>query len=157
MTAQDFLINETLRSVDAFFDAIKRVPADKLEWSPLDNGRSVLNQAQECAQSAMWGVSVVRAGKFDWDAEKLAKAKEERESWTTLDQCEAKCRENTEALVKLIRETREEDLEKTISIPFGKTHDWKIVDILNLHAWNLHYHTGQVNYIQTLYGDKTMA
>lgn len=157
MRYQDFLIAETERSVDAFFEAARNVPNDKLEWSPLDLGRSVLSQAQECAQSATWGPAVIRAGKFDFDQEKMATIKSERESWTTLDECESKCRENTASLIELIRNTSDADLEKTIVIPFGKNHDWKIADILNLHVWNLHYHTGQVNYIQTLYGDKSMG
>ena len=157
MTLQDFLINDTLRSVDAFFLAVRKVPADKIEWSPLENGRTVLDQAQEYAQSATWGVSVIRAGKFDWTPEMFAKALTDRQSWKSIDDCERVCRENTAALIQLIEDTPDGDLTKTITIPFGPNHDWPIADILHLHTWNLHYHTGQVNYVQTLYGDKSMS
>ncbi len=156
MKAADFLIDETQRATEAFFDAARKVPADKLDWKPLDNGRSVLDQAREIAQSPKWGVAVVSAGKFEWDDEKMKAAQAERDQWKTLDDCEAACKQNSEKLYELIRSTPDNQLSETIYIPFGKDHNWRVIDILHLQAWNLHYHTGQINYIQTLYGDTSM-
>lgn len=157
MTAKQFLISETLRATDSLFEAARKVPADKLEWSPLDSGRTVLDQVQECAQSPTWGMSVVKAGKFEWTPEMMQKVMEERKQWTTIDQCESVCKQNVDELVSFINSVPDEDLEKTIEIPFGKNPNWKVADILHLHAWNATYHTGQINFIQTLYGDKSMG
>lgn len=156
MKAKEFLISETLRATDSFFGAARRVPADKVDWKPLDLGRSVLDQARECAQSPTWGASVVKAGRFEWNQEMFEAARREREQWTTLDECEAVCKKNLAVLVSFIEGLDEAEFEKTIEIPFGKNPNWRVIDILHLHAWNATYHTGQVNYIQTLYGDTAM-
>ncbi|HXH62412.1 MAG TPA: DinB family protein [Fimbriimonadaceae bacterium] len=157
MRVQDFLVFETKRATEAFFETARKVPADKLEWSPLDSGRTVLSQAQECAMSPTWATSIIAAGKFDWDEAKMEKVKAEQESWKTLDDCEAACAKNAAQLIELIEGMPDGRLEETIEIPVGKDPKWRIVDLLHLQIWNLHYHTGQVNYIQTLYGDKSMG
>jgi hypothetical protein len=33
---------------------------------------------------------------------------------------------------------------------------WKVADVILSPYWQLVYHTGQVNYIQTLYGDREL-
>ncbi len=157
MKVQDFIIEETRRATDALFEAARKIPADKLEWSPEGQGRSVLSQCQECAQSPTWPVGLIRTRKFNWSQEDYQTMLEERHQWTTIDACEEACRKNLAELEAVVAGLRDEELHETVNVPFGKNHEWRIADIANLHAWNCHYHTGQINYIQTLYGDKSFA
>lgn len=148
----------TESAVNNLFNAAKKVPADKLDWKPLDTGRSVLDQLQECAMSANWSMMLLRDRAFpDLTTEMMAEYESTRKQWTTIEQCEAACREVTAKLIDAIREFPEADLGIKINVPFGPTHDWSIYDAMGLHAWNCTYHLGQINYIQTLYGDKSMG
>ena len=42
---------------------------------------------------------------------------------------------------------------KQVTLPFGAGGDWTLAEIIQANYWNTSYHHGQVNYIQTLYGD----
>ena len=155
MDLKSFVIKRTLQSVDTLFNAVRKMPEDKVDWKPLDNGRSALSMAQECAQAPLWGVSFLTARKFEFDEERFAKAAQERATWS-LDDCERICRENTAKLIEVIEAFPDSDLDQTITLPFGGGKDFSFAELMNLHYWNTTYHIGQVNYIQTLYGDKEM-
>ena len=54
MTIKEFIIADTVQSFDNFMVTARKVPAEKLDWKPLDNGRSTLDQAQEVALCPNW-------------------------------------------------------------------------------------------------------
>lgn len=101
-------------------------------------------------------MSVVKAGRFDWDQEMFEAARRKREQWKTIGDCGAVCKKYLGALVAFIEGLDEADFEKTIQIPFGKDPNWKVIDVLHLHAWNATHQTSQVNSIQVLYGHTSM-
>ena len=150
----DFLVTETLNAVDNLFIDAKKVPADKLEWAPLELGRSVLDQLQECAQAPLWGLGLLESRKFVWNDEIEAQFAARKATLTTFEACETACRANTARFVEAMKAIKEEEFTQIIQLPFGKSHDWTLAQVLNLHTWNCNYHQGQINYIQTLYGDK---
>jgi hypothetical protein len=49
-----------------------------------------------------------------------------------------------------VREGGEAALAKSYELPFGTFTGWEITEICMA---NMHYHVGQINYIQLLYGD----
>lgn len=135
------------------YRAAKRVPADKLEWRPIGQERTVLELLQECAQAPTWyagWLDPTFSHGFDGYAELL----EERGKWTTLEECERITRENTAMLIEKIKAVPDERLEEEHEMPWGMK--MKILDMLSSHYWNMTYHTGQIYYIQTLYGDMEM-
>ena len=75
-------------------------------------------------------------------------------SLTTLDAAESCLREGNDALLKMIREMPDSKLAEKIDLPWGAT--WSLAEVANMHYWNLVYHVGQINYIQTLLGDFDM-
>jgi hypothetical protein len=153
MTTKDQIITMTSSSLDNFFKYARAVPEDKLSWKPAEGSRTVLDLAQECAQSADWAPGMIKAGGFSFDEEAMNQMREERAGWTTVEACERVCRERTEGLFEAIRAFPEEKLHETIELPFGKkTFAWW--EIMLVHNWNLTYHLGQVAYVQTLYGDQ---
>lgn len=54
MNCQECIITQTRASYDDLFRTARAVPRHKLEWQPLDAGRSVLSQVQECATVPAW-------------------------------------------------------------------------------------------------------
>ncbi|MES1227084.1 MAG: hypothetical protein ABUL72_00345 [Armatimonadota bacterium] len=157
MRLQDLLIKENNDSTDAFFAAVRKVPADKLDWKPGEDSRSALGIAREVALSPTWPDGLMTPGaKLEMTPEMMEEFGKRAEALTTLDDCESTARAGVAALNEKIAGIPDDHLFQTAHLPFGKNPDWPIYDVAGIHAWNARYHTGQVNYIQTLYGDKSM-
>lgn len=156
MDVKETLIAGSQGALENVIRAIRAMPEDKLQWKPLDMGRSAMEQFQEVAQSPLWAVGLLKTMKFELDPERMEKMRAEREAWTTVDQCEKAARENAELLFDSIRSFPSEDMGKTIHLPFRGGMDMTVLQIMSLMVWNCNYHEGQICYIQTLYGDKDM-
>lgn len=156
MDTKTLIKQMTTQATKGFFDAARKVPADKVAWSPMEAGRSVLSQAQEIAQSPAWGAGLMETRTMpDFNREFMANMMAEREQWQTIDACEEECSRRLEKLFEVLDAFPAEDLEATMFLPFGN-RDWTFAELAMLHYWNACYHQGQVNYIQTLYGDSSM-
>lgn len=156
MRYQDGVILQTQAAAERLFKTARAMPQEKLSWSPLDAGRTALDQLQECAQASLFFGAMLRDRAVpDFDAARFEEMRAARAGWT-LDDCERAARENTEAFCAVVRDFPDDDLQKTLFIPFGGGMDSTYADIMMLHAWNMTYHWGQINYIQTLYGDREM-
>lgn len=157
MRYQDQIIRSTRMALDDLFRTAKAVPPDKIEWKPLEEGRSVLDQLQECAQAPEFFRTVLEERACPpFDEEKWKQSLKERKEWDTIEKCEERAKVNTEKLLETIRNFPEEDLDVMVYFPFQGGLLRSVADIMGFHYWNLVYHTGQINYIQTLYGDKEM-
>lgn len=156
MDVKETLIAGSQGALENVIRAIRAMPEDKLQWKPLDMGRSAMEQFQEVAQSPLWAVGLLKTMKFELDPERMEKMRAEREAWTTVDQCEKAARENAELLFDSIRSFPSEDMGKTIHLPFRGGMDMTVLQIMSLMVWNCNYHEGQICYIQTPHGDKDM-
>lgn len=147
------LIEMTRSSQDMLFQSARKMPADKLTWKPLDAGRSVLDQLQECALSADMYIALIDSTYSPQFAnyEEMGAAMAQLD---TLDKCEDACRRMTERLCEGIARMTPEDAGKIHEMPWGSSYPGSVV--AGFHDWNMVYHLGQINYIQTLYGDNDM-
>ena len=156
MSYQEQIIRLTEKANRDLFRSVRATAEDKLQWKPLDEGRTVLGMAQECAQSAMWfAIMLEKRTGSAFPMEDYPKMQAERASWS-LDDCERILRENTERLAVAIRAIPDDDLGQEITLPWGDDMKATLADVMAYHYWNVTYHLGQVNFIQTLYGDKEM-
>jgi hypothetical protein len=132
------------------------MPEDKLTWKPLENGRATLDQLQECAQTPVFFAGLIDS-KFamEMGPETNEKLMSERQTWTTIDECERVCKKNNKILFDVINNISNDDLEKKVEVPWGDSVT--LADAIGFQYWNLVYHQGQINYIQTLYGDMQMS
>jgi len=157
MTAQELIAYNNTSNTKSLFRAARKVPADKVEWKPLDSGRSVLDQCQECALSSTWAFSVLDTDKpFEMTPEIIQAFMEAKAKLTTIDECEAAAEENLAKLNAFVLAYPDEKLGDTVPMPMWPGGNMPVVEALQLHNWNVSYHTGQINYIQTLYGDTGM-
>lgn len=150
MRVQDFIANQTEVVTEGIIRSIRALPADKVAWKPMDNGRSALDQFQECAISPEIFTRALNGGGYVYTDDLRPK----RLALASVDEAEAVLRKGTTELLKGIREMPDSKLDDPIDMPWGAT--WKLVDVMNMHFWNLTYHVGQINYIQTLLGDFDM-
>ena len=150
MRVQDFIAGQTEVITEGLCRTIRAIPEDKLDWKPFDNGRSALDQMQECAVSPEIFLRALNGGGYVYTDD----LKDKRKALKTVGEAEAALRNNTAELLKNIRELPDSRLEEPIDLPWGAT--WRLVDVANMHFWNLTYHVGQINYIQTMLGDFDM-
>ncbi len=151
MNVIDFIIQDTRRGFAHFWETCKKVPADKLDWKPLDSGRSTLDQAQEVALCPLWVPGLLAARGFDpasFDGFEEAKAK-----MPTLEACEAAAQANLDKFEEACRAFPEAEFGTVVELPWGK---YTLLEVMTFAGWNATYHMGQVSYIQTLYGDFSM-
>lgn len=151
MNSIDSLVRNTERQLDRFFDAVKSIPADKLDWKPAPGARSVLDQVQEVATVFQSIPDAVSNRKLAWSDDMYATMMAERQKLTDLAQLEAQTREGTAQLVEFIRTVREDELNDVVEMPWPG--DFRVADLLGYHSWNMAYHEGQIYFIGTLLED----
>ncbi|MBL8088493.1 MAG: hypothetical protein JNM85_10550 [Chthonomonas sp.] len=157
MDIKELIISQSVKNSNELFHAARKVPADKLTWRPLDAGRHVLDLCQECALSPLWSVEMLHSRRCpDFTPEMMAEFEAMKEKLTDLDACEAACKKNLETLAEAVRAFPDADWGSTLTLPWGVEKEYSFAAIGMIHYWNAVYHTGQVNYIQTLYGDHSM-
>lgn len=156
MKYQDYIIDSIQKAFDQAFQSAKAVPAEKLSWKPLENGRSVLDQAQEIAQCPSYVIPMLQGKKEEMGEGDWEKIMAERQGWTTIEACEEVAKERLSALFEAIRATPDERLKDTMWLPYDGGRDFTMAEIMDYPRWNANYHEGQINYIQTLYGDRDM-
>jgi hypothetical protein len=156
MQYQQYIIDETRKAAEEAFRYAKSVPPEKVEWKPLEAGRSVLDQARELARCPVWSVDIINQGHPEWSEEIVAKEREEMERWSTVEECEQACFEALERMFELYRSIGDDRLSETRWLPYDGGRDFTMVEIMDYPRWNFNYHLGQIAYIQTLYGDSAM-
>ncbi len=155
MSAYTDMAAQSLREgANALVRIVKSTPPDKLEWSPLNEGRTVLDMVQECAVICYLGQDSFRkAVQPVIDFEKFSQL---QASYDTIEKALEALETNTEALAKIYEAFPEESLSVMIHLPFGPGMTISFAKFMLMPAHNMVYHYGQINYIQTLYGDKEM-
>ena len=152
MRVQDYIADQAREAAAQAFRYAKAVPADKLDWAP-EGGRTVLGMCRELALCPTW--ALVAFGQEIWNDEVQRAAREQEATWTTAAACEAEFARRFDPLDIFLRGMTDEDLSRTKWLPYngGRDHTW--LEMTDYVRWNCTYHTGQIAYIQTLYGDKT--
>lgn len=157
MRLQEHMIDVTKTAAAEAFRYARAVPADKLEWQPLENGRSVLDIARELTMCPTWCLEIISTNEYPaYDEATMAEAKREMEQWKTLDDCERECQRRMDALFEYFRAMPDERLTESKWLPYEGGRDFGMPEMMDYPRWNFTYHTGQIAYIQTLYGDKDM-
>lgn len=157
MRLQDHLVKQTQRAMNDLLRAIEALPADKVDWKPCETSRSALSQLKEVAMSPQFFIHVIKHGSMP-DMKDHAKSTEDQIRNDLVDAAATKVRvmETTAELCSAISEFPDDDLDQEMVLPFGGGMVMTMAEILGLHAWNMTYHYGQINYIQTLLGDTEM-
>jgi hypothetical protein len=137
---------------DGLITAAQAVPEDKLDWKPLDNGRTVLDLLGECAQTPDFLLQLLREGKINASLEGFAQMAQERAGWTR-EYSLQRLREKTAEALNAIREIPEEKFDDPLQLPLYNNATLPFgVWVLMLYR-TFAARTAQINYIQTLYGD----
>ncbi len=157
MTYKEQLTRMTRQAAGSLMTSARAMPEDKLNWKVLDASRTDMDIVQEAAQCGTYTVPMLETRSCPpWDQEAFGKLKKARAQWNTLDRCESEMNRNLEALFAVIESFPEGEMSFEIDLPFAKDLRQSMADLMAYPYWNLVYHLGQVNMVQTLYGDWEM-
>ena len=154
MKFQDYIIEGTKVAVDEVFRYARNVPADKLEWKPLDEGRSILDICRELAMCPLWSVMILEGKEMPDMSGEQESGDCSGPTLDTVEACEALCRQNLESFYAAVSAFPDEKLKDTYVLPFDGGQTINMEANMDYPRWNFTYHVGQIAYIQTLDGDK---
>ncbi len=150
-----------LATLEAGKDGLARtfaaVPDDKLNWRPLDQGRSAIDLAGDAAQTPLLALQLLQLAPGATPPamrETFAKMSAERAAWSR-DDVMQHLEANHQNLASAIEAMSDEELARPLSIPMRP--DFALT--LPLTGWAMMAYRAyisrfaQINYIQTLYGD----
>lgn len=155
MRYQDQVVKATQRALDDVCRAALAVPEDKRNWVPMGAARSVLDQMHEIASAAGWFTPIVASREMP-DPDVIALARKAAATLDTVEKCVDHAREATSELCLAISDFPDAELEEEIQMPFGHGITMTMADVLMLHYANMVYHSGQINQIQLMLGDRLM-
>jgi hypothetical protein len=158
LTVQEQAARLTLEGMESLFRAARHVPETNLRWSPMGAARSVMSQVAECAVAPRLQIQIIEGAPEEavMDAYHANLRDIERLMQGTLDQAYAVAVPQTQALARVLRSYPSDRLEEERILPFNGGMTRTQADLLFIPYWNLCYHIGQINYIQTLLGDTEM-
>ena len=150
---KDLILNLLQNGEQSLIRTFNAVPDDKLNWAPLDTGRTALDAFSEAAQTCQMVTKLVETkGETKPSPQMFAQMKAERASWTK-DDAVAAMNTGSAALYTAIGYLSEEELAMPVTMPMGGGMT------MPLGAWIMMAYRAfiarfaQINYIQTLYGD----
>jgi uncharacterized damage-inducible protein DinB len=148
MTVPQIAASRTRRAVRDLAAAANSTLSEKVTWSPLGDARSALSVLTECVIANLKWRDVLRNRLYADVSEELWE--EITGACTELPATLAQLEKSGDELAQAILAVPDEATADEIETPWGP---YSLADCC-LHAyWNMVYHEGQINYIQTLYGD----
>ena len=149
MTVPHYMADATERAAAFLTHFVESTPPEKRDWLPALDGavdlRSMLDMIGECILANHMFASVLQ-GAPPPSASPI-EAPRPFESW---EDGKRQLAESAKALADVIRALTDADLEKTIVTRRGPL---PCAHVIEMATRNMHYHTGQVNLLQLLYGD----
>ena len=117
------------------------IPEDKLDWKPAPQAESALGIINHAVQPLFGMLSMLEGGEF----------KAEFEPATNRDEAKALIKRASAAYAAKMGSLQPQDVEGTVSMPFGG--EWPKMRAVSLPLIDLIHHHGQIAYIQSLLGD----
>lgn len=150
---QTLAVTLTRRAEQMLVAAVEATPDNRLAWQPLDQGRSILQQVNDCALANLAWAQIIKDRTYSRLPRAFGDVAEL--GLTTRAAALARLRETTDLLVKSIEAVHDDEVARMLAVPTEDGVDLTVAEAC-LHAyWNMVYHEGQICYIQTLYADMT--
>src|ERR1700722_11271213 len=113
MRVQDFIAESTNQAMEGFIKQVQALPADKVDWKPMDEGRSALGQAQELAVIGAYYPTLLTEFKPPvFDQALMDAYKKQCDALDTLDKAVAAIRTSIAAACEAIKAVPDEKLEQ---------------------------------------------
>lgn len=157
-TIQQQASRMTREALASLFSAARHVPEDKRDWAPMGEARTAQTLLYGCAMTTPFYIAAVQGRMKEFAALVPDEAMQElwrrrSEAAWTLEGAESVARETFAELCQALEAVPDARLAESQPHPMDPGQQATTADLLFLAYWNLVYHTGQVNYLQTMLGD----
>ncbi len=146
MRVQDYIANQTERIAESLCQFLDSTLPDRLNWSPPSDAgetRSALQQVGECVSVNHTYTKLIRG-------EVVASPDFPEVAFANLEDAKNQLKGSAHELANALRSMNDADLERVYSHPRAKMLG---ANLILMPLRNMTYHAGQINFIQTLYGD----
>ncbi len=141
-------LNTLRRRAGLYLKDLSFIPEDKLTSSPGGCARNPLDFTAECAGFNRLVAALLRGEQAAYDSDSHAKT---AAAITSFEIAKAELEASVEALAQTVESLSDEALGEAVTTPWGmETTRFGLAEIASEH---ITYHDGQLNYIQSLYGD----
>jgi len=143
------LVTLSQSSADALMKGLRFVPQEKRDWKPAPTAWSA---HEVVAHLSYWTTYFTKAVKGETltppdEASWRASTKELKEA----AQAEKLVERVHQEFVAAVKGLSDKDLAREVELPWGKE---TVASAVGGNFWHVTYHQGQLNYIQTLLGDR---
>lgn len=140
---------------DALSRALAATPDERLNWSPSATARTPLHQAAHAAKAIRQICELLEGRPFPSNstAEFDASLRAWEEQFTAREPVLALLESNSAAYLQWLDALTPEALEGSIELPFGSGNAC-MAQARSFAPHHTNWHTAQINYIQTIYGDQ---
>lgn len=139
-----------------FLRAMSHVPADRLTWTPVPGQtKSALHIAAHVAVTAGHFAKMIRHKWMPTGDEipvLVAEMRAAELALVNLDDVKTKLAANTADVLAAIDELHPEDLDLVLESSQGFSMSMR--NVISLAGWHATLHTGQIDYLQTCWGDQ---
>lgn len=129
-----------------FTKSVEAVPEGKRDWKPAEGSRSVRQLTAEVVMMPEYVAKTLTERGVPPYEEMV-----ETYADMSIPRLLNRLRANAQEYYAALRAFPEAAYEETLEAPWGV---WTYFQTMSYPYWNLVWHTGQINYIQTLYGDQ---
>lgn len=144
--------NRATSAMDMFLRNLGHVPEDKLTWSPCPTAKSALQIAAHVAGYSGGFAMVIREGAMPTKVEDfLAPINARIDAIQTVQQAEEVLREGIADTLAALDTVRPDQFESSVETPIGTT---PFLFFMTIPSTHLVLHTGQIDYLQTCWGDQ---
>jgi hypothetical protein len=141
--------------MELFLRNFSKVPDDRLTWTPTPTSKSAIRIAAHTALYAGRFAQMIReralpkAENLDqW----LAQRNAEEELLTSRAEVQAVFREGTAQVISALESLTPVEIESTLDS--GQGWQMSMIWVMGLPGWHSTLHTGQIDYLQTCWGDQ---
>lgn len=136
---------------DALWRSVHAMPKEKLDWKTAETARTARDVIEEIVMTTGYSAELISSQRMPEMGSVESKAgKSDKKDMAELEKDH---RANIKKYLEAVKNFPVEDLLKTLDLPWGKM---TFLQCIAYPYWNMIYHWGQINYIQTMYGDKEM-
>ncbi len=141
--------------MEMFLRNFSKVPDDRLTWTPTPTAKSALRIAAHTALYAGRFAAMIRDRKLpmpsnidEWLAERAA----EENAITDRARIEPLFRQGTGEVLQALDDLMPDEIAGTLDS--GQGWQMPITTLMNLPGWHATLHTGQIDFLQTCWGDQ---
>jgi len=144
------------QTTDQLLQNFAKIPEDKVAWSPAPTARTPVQIVAHCAESVGHLTEMMKGSPFQpsTTAEAERAFRENEKAFITRESALKAYQAKSRAFLGFLENVKAEDLDRPVTLPFGMG-EAPLRLMITMPAVHTRSHVPQLEYIQTILGDRT--